>query len=153
MARLSGLEWERLSPRGFLDLLLPAFSTAAEGVSHFIYLTLQAVKDRAVSLLELEVQAEVDKFATALLHLWRQGERHHSSELRRRLFERVSYRRELSSEARERYSLANRLARGYASFLERRFILRGCIEGLLRELRCSYRLPSVAKFAHLAQAA
>ncbi|MFN7133185.1 MAG: hypothetical protein ACK4N5_13990, partial [Myxococcales bacterium] len=53
-----------------MSALLPAFTTAVEGVSHFVYLTLQALRDRAVSMLELEVQAEIDKFATSALHLW-----------------------------------------------------------------------------------
>lgn len=149
MARLPALG--RQGARNFLDGLLPAFSAAAEGVSHFVYLTLQAVRERAVSLLELEVQAEVDKFATAVLHLWKHGERRQSTELRGRLFDRVGYRGDLSPEERDRYGLANRLARGYAAFLESRFVLPGGLEGLLRELRHSYRLCAVDKLAHLGQ--
>ncbi|MBI5549797.1 MAG: hypothetical protein HY901_38415 [Deltaproteobacteria bacterium] len=135
----------------FLDRLLPAFAIAAEGVSHFLYLMLQATRDRAVSLLELEAQAEVDKFATGVLHLWKHGERRHCSELRSRLFDRIGYRAELSGEEHARYAFANHMARGYAAFLESRFILTGCLEGLLAELRRSYRLRAGAKYAHLAR--
>ena len=42
------------------------YCTALEGVSHFHYLTWSADCDRRVSLLELELQAEVDKYASAL---------------------------------------------------------------------------------------
>jgi hypothetical protein len=140
-----------LSGPGFLDWLLPAFATAAEGVSHFVYLSLRAVRDRTVSLLELEVQAEVDKFATSLLHLWKEGERRRSTELRGRLFDAVGFRKDLDDDERARYALANRLARGYASSLESRFVVEGHLEGLLRELRLSYRLSSGDKFAHLAR--
>lgn len=135
----------------FLGEILPAFATAAEGVSHFVYLTVHAMRDRAVSLLELEAQAEVDKFATGVLHLWKHGERRRCAELRERLFDRVSYRADLSAEERHRYGFANRLARGYSRFLESRFVLAGYLEGLLAELRRTYRLPSDDKFAHLVQ--
>jgi hypothetical protein len=41
----------------------------AEGVSHFVYLS-SAMLERSVSLLELEAQAEVDKFAICGLLRW-----------------------------------------------------------------------------------
>ena len=49
---------ERLHGGNVADCL-----TALEGVSHFVYLVWNASHDRAVSLLELETQAEVDKYA------------------------------------------------------------------------------------------
>ncbi len=148
--RLPGAGEIAVGPRAFLDGLLPAFATAAEGVSHFVYLTLQALRERAVSLLELEVQAEVDKFAIALLHLWKQGERRRSSELRARLFDRVGYRADLRSDERDRYRHANRLGRCYAAFLEARFVLAGALERLLSELRFAYRLSGAEKLAYFA---
>src|SRR6201986_3691125 len=39
--------------------------TALEGVSHFLYLAWNAGHDRPVSLLELEMQAEVDKYVVS----------------------------------------------------------------------------------------
>ncbi len=143
-------ELSRDAPGTFLGELLPAFAAAAEGVSHFVYLTVHALGDRRVSLLELEAQAEVDKFATGVLHLWRHGERSRSGQLRERLFHRVGYRADLTDDERQRYGFANQLARGYARFLETRFVLSGALEGLLRELRRTWRLPREAKFARLA---
>lgn len=129
---------------------LPHVACAAEGVSHFVYLATRAGADRPVSLLELEVQAEVDKFALLLLHLWRRGLRRLSGALRRRLFERVGYRAWLGEEALERYRTANRLGGGYARWLEGRFVEEADVEGLLRELRASYRLGGGEKLGHLA---
>jgi len=129
--------------------LLGALACAAEGLSHFVYLCTRAAAGRPVSLLELEVQAEVDKFALLLLHLWRRGLRRLSPALRRRLFDRVRYRAHLGPEELSRYREANRLASGYARWLERRFVARGDAEGLFRELRRTYRRGGGEKLGYL----
>ncbi len=136
-------------PRLIRRPTLTSLACAAEGVSHFVYLVTRAAAGRPVSLLELEVQAEVDKFALLLLHLWRRRLRRTSRALRGRLFERITFRPELDDAARERYVTANRLAGAYARWLEGRFVAPSNIEGLLRELRAIYRLGGVEKFAHL----
>jgi hypothetical protein len=138
---------------GLLDGMLPAFTTAAEGVSHYLYFAGCARQMRTVSKLELEVQAEVDKFAIAFLHLWRVGERARSGELIHRLFERVSYRPSLDSDERDRYRTANRLSRGYCRYLSKSFCIEGKLEGLLAELRHSYRLSAQTKYARFSDAA
>ena len=135
----------RLTARGALSKM----ACAAEGVSHFVYLATRAAAGRPVSLLELEVQAEVDKFALLLLHLWRRGLRRMSPALRRRLFERVRYHAHLETEALHRYREANRLGGGYARWLEGRYVEDADIEGLLRELRTTYRLGGGEKIAYL----
>ncbi len=128
---------------------LGALACAAEGVSHFVYLATRAQAGRPVSLLELEVQAEVDKFALLVLHLWRRGLRRMSPALRRRLFERVRYRAHLGAEELERYHTANRLGGAYARWLEDRYVDEADIDGLLRELRASYRLGGGEKIGYL----
>jgi hypothetical protein len=59
---------ERLMARCPLRTLgddnLADYCTALEGVSHFHYLVWSAVRARRVSLLELELQGEVDKYAS-----------------------------------------------------------------------------------------
>lgn len=135
----------RLVARGTLRHL----ACAAEGVSHFVYLASRAAAGRPVSLLELEVQAEVDKFALLLLHLWRRGLRRVSPSLRRRLFERVGYRAHLGSDELSRYREANRLGGGYARWLEGRYVSEADLDGLLRELRRSYRLGAGEKLGYL----
>ncbi len=61
---------------------LAGFCQAAEGVSHFLYLHHRAQASRPVSLLELEAQAELDKYLSVLLQLWASGRRAASTELR-----------------------------------------------------------------------
>jgi hypothetical protein len=128
---------------------LSQVACAAEGVSHFVYLAVRAAADRPVSLLELEVQAEVDKFALLLLHLWRRGLRRFSPVLRSRLYERVRFHAHLDAEELERYRLANRLGGGYARWLEDRYVDGADVEGLVRELRASYRLGAGEKLGYL----
>jgi hypothetical protein len=129
--------------------VLGRLTCAAEGVSHFVYLATRAAAGRPVSLLELEVQAEVDKFALLLLHLWRRGLRRMSAALRRRLFERVAYREHLRPDEVERYRTANALAAGYARWLEGRYVDQADIDGLLRELRATYRRGAGEKLGYL----
>jgi hypothetical protein len=128
---------------------LPQLACAAEGVSHFVYLAVRAAADRPVSLLELEVQAEVDKFALLLLHLWRRGLRRLSPALRSRLYRRVRFHAHLDAEELERYRLANHLGGGYARWLEDRYVEGADVEGLVRELRASYRLGAGEKLGYL----
>ncbi len=136
-------------PRLVARAALARLACAAEGVSHFVYLATRAAQGRQVSLLELEVQAEVDKFALLLLHLWRRGLRRTSPALRRRLFERIRYHAHLGAEELQRYREANRLGGGYARWLEERFVGDADIDGLLRELRRTYRRGGGDKIAYL----
>jgi len=136
-------------PRLTARAALRDVACAAEGVSHFVYLATRAAAGRSVSLLELEVQAEVDKFALLLLHLWRRGLRRMSAALRLRLFERVRYHAWLAAEERARYEEANRLGGGYSRWLEGRFVEDADIEGLLRELRRTYRRAGGEKLSYL----
>jgi hypothetical protein len=135
----------RLTARGALREV----ACAAEGISHFVYLATRAAAGHRVSLLELEVQAEVDKFALLVLHLWRRGLRRMSPALRARLFHRVRFHAWLGAEEVERYEEANRLGGGYARWLEERFVEGADIDGLLRELRRTYRRGGGEKLSYL----
>ncbi|MFL5356515.1 hypothetical protein [Archangium sp.] len=133
-----------------LELELDGFCQLAEGVSHFVYVAHTAVHGRTVSLLELEAQAEVDKFALCLLHRWGEGVGAWAEELRGRLFDRVSYRERLSEAERWRYEEANRLSRNFCSRLMGHVAGRR-LERLLSDLRYAYRLGAEAKLRHFAQ--
>ena len=133
-----------------LERELEGYCQLAEGVSHFLYLAHTATQERTVSLLELEAQAEVDKFALCLLHRWGAGVRGWAEELRFRLFDRVSYRQRLSEEERWRYQEANRLSRNFCSRLMGHVAARR-LERLLSDLRYAYRLGAEAKLRHFAQ--
>ena len=128
---------------------LSPLAQVVEGVSHFVFLASRAAQGRPVSLLELEAQAEVDKFALLLLARWRLDRRRRSRALRRRLFEGVRYLDHLDGAELARYREANRLGAGYARFLEGRYVDGADVEGLLRELRRSYRLGAGEKLGYL----
>ncbi len=149
IAAAAGADPHDPRPRLTARAALATLSCATEGVSHFVYVATRAAAGRPVSLLELEVQAEVDKFALLLLHLWRRGLRRMSAALRRRLFERVSFHGWLGPEELDRYRVANRLGGGYARWLEGRFVDDADVDGLLRELRRTYRRGGGEKIAYL----
>src|SRR6185436_2609568 len=68
---------------------LADYLTVAEGVSHFVYVAWNAGHDKPVTLLELELQAEVDKYVLGAWLLRQQGEGRFPRELHRALFERA----------------------------------------------------------------
>jgi hypothetical protein len=123
------------------DENLQDFCTALEGVSHFHYLVWSLGRGRDVSLLELELQAEVDKYASALTLLTRQQDGEYPRTLHARLFDRVSYLPQLGDDERQRYEAANRHAARYCRGLDARFLRsRACRpEAWLSELRRFFR--------------
>ena len=140
-------------PRARLDDdNLPDFLLALEGVSHFVYLATRARVERRVSAVELELQAEVDKWAVALLVCWDQRGAP-PSELRERLFGRVHYLPDLSAEERSRYQLANEAANEYTGRLEARFVRRGKVEEMMGELRRFYQEGLSGKLDRIARRA
>jgi hypothetical protein len=104
------------------DHNLPDYCTALEGVSHFHYLAWSAQQSRQVSLLELEVQAEVDKYAGALYLLTRQGAGRFPASLHARLFDRVKFAPGLPADGLQRYREAHRCAARFCRWLEERFL-------------------------------
>ncbi len=124
-----------------------------EGVSHFHYVTWSAGCDRRVSLLELELQAEVDKYASALSLLLAQREGRFPGELFQRLFEGCRLLPHLTGAERARYVEAHRCAARFCERLETRFLRRRQARpaALLAELRSFYRLGSHAKLRHALQ--
>jgi hypothetical protein len=132
----------RLDDENFTD-----FCLAVEGVSHFIYMALRAAQSRPVSQLELELQAEVDKFACCFLVAGT------AASLRRRLYGDVAYADDLDADERERYRTANREAGRYATALERHFGARERTAALFTELRRFYRMDLPEKLGRIAQLA
>ena len=129
---------------------LADYCTALEGVSHFVYSTWRLHRDLPVSLLELETQAEVDKYAVTVFLLADQHGGDYPAQVHARLFDRVSFDTRLEPDQYHRYRTAHRCAAHYCRRLERRFVSRGQarIEALVRELRKFYRLGSAAKLKH-----
>ncbi|MCB1739357.1 MAG: hypothetical protein KDK91_03245 [Gammaproteobacteria bacterium] len=127
---------------------LSGYCTALEGVSHFVYVAHNARYSRAVSLLELELQAEIDKYVSSVFLLGRQGLGRVPRGMVDALFGAPEFDDSLDSTQRARYEQANRYAERYCSQLERRF-LSGGKAGLLNELRRFYRLTQRQKISHI----
>ena len=128
------------------------FLIALEGVSHFHYLVWSLARGRNVSLLELELQAEVDKYATAVALMTRQQAGRFPGALHARLFHAVSFLPQLDEISRHRYQEANRHAARFCRSLEERFlrVRRQRPELWLAELRRFFRRGHQEKIRQLA---
>ncbi|HEY8079102.1 MAG TPA: hypothetical protein VIF62_33450, partial [Labilithrix sp.] len=136
-----GLELRlRLPQLGGGDALDP-ICQIIEGVSHFVYLADRASRDRATTQLELELQAEVDKYVVLAASL--DGfDATSSRRLRDRLYEDVAYAHGADTVEGERYRIANERARRFTGRLERDYISRARYGELRAELR---------RFFHMSQ--
>ncbi|MCP1726780.1 hypothetical protein J2T60_000745 [Natronospira proteinivora] len=127
---------------------LTDFWMALEGVSHFVYLGHNARYDRPVSRLEMELQAEVDKFVLANLFLARQQGHSPGKRLHRALFHQPHFHSQLSHEEARRYVRASRYAGRYCQHLIHGMRRPG--RGpLSRELRRFYRLHRHRKLEYI----
>ncbi len=115
-----------------------------EGVSHFVYLTQRVTQERPTTQLELEVQAEVDKYVILAGHLPKFGAVQ-SEKLRERLYELVRYGDEEATLHGERYRYANEVAHRYVRRLEGEYIEPQRFLELRAELRSFYRMGQEAK--------
>jgi len=128
--------------------------TALEGVSHFLYLAWNAGHDKPVSLLELEMQAEVDKYVASYWLLRRQFPGRFPAELRRVLFARTRVDPRVAAERAQLYREASRYAERFCGRLEQSLARaqgypgQGSRDGaVLAELRRFYRLTHARKCA------
>jgi hypothetical protein len=131
---------------------LDAYCRLAEGVSHFLYLVHSAALGRRLSILEVEAQGEVDKFASVALHLWPPLDGPAVLDLHRRLFAASRLRPGLGATERFRYTEANRLGANFAARLVSDCAARR-LDRVLGALRHAYRLGAEAKLQHLGRAA
>ncbi len=81
----------------------------AEGVSHFVYVANRARQELPSTQLELELQAEVDKFVLLVLEQ-QPYDRGEAFEVHSRLYERVRFLHDVGTEQGARYRTANDLA-------------------------------------------
>jgi hypothetical protein len=129
--------------------------TALEGVSHFLYLAWNAGHDRPVSLLELEMQAEIDKYVVSYWLMREQLPGRFPSELLSLLFERTRIDPRLARGREAMYRDASRYAEKFCRRLEQSLRdARGDSGGeVLAELRRFYRLTNSRKRAHIERSA
>ena len=146
---------ERLSRRDPFAALtehnLADYLTVAEGVSHFVYVAWNAGFDKPVTLLELELQAEVDKYVLGAWLLREQGNGRFPRELHRALFERTRIDPAAAGGRARLYHTAScyagRFCRRVAASLARG--TRGATRELLTELRRFYRWGNARKLRHI----
>jgi hypothetical protein len=143
---------ERLAQSDPLEKLdadnLEDFWTAFEGVSHFTYYAWNAQLEKSVTLLEMELQAEVDKYVATTLLLLRQGRRQ-PRELHHWLFELPRLDERLEGDELDRYRSANRYAGKYCRKLAPAIARGAADEATRAELRRFYRLSQASKIEHI----
>lgn len=103
------LEIEVIAPELPEPPNLDGYCQLIEGVSHFVYLAERARTGLQTTQLELELQAEVDKFVVLAL-LREPFDIAHARRLHRRLYERVAFLHPRGTVEGDRYRLANDLA-------------------------------------------
>jgi hypothetical protein len=130
---------------------LNEFLIALEGVSHFHYVVWHAMHARPVTQLELEIQAEVDKFVTAMMTLDEQGTEAPPDAVHDVLFRWVSFDTSADAVSEQRYREANHYAGKYCRGLLRRFPARHRTPTFVNELRRFYRLPQNDKIRLIEQ--
>ena len=120
------------------------FWAVLEGVSHFLYVVQRASGKRTFSLLELELQAEVDKYIGSVYLARQQENRILGRNLHRLLFDATDFENELNESTRKRYQDANYYASRYCWQLQQSYF-NGAGAKVVQELRHFYRLPHQAK--------
>lgn len=122
---------------------LDAVCALVEGVSHAVCLLWHAQHGRSVRPLDLELQAEIDKYLLLSRDLAVEGELHAA------LFDDVAYHAPPESALGARYRSANGSAARYCRYLERCYRGRGGERPLAAELARFYRLSGHAKIRRI----
>ncbi|MDX2052987.1 MAG: hypothetical protein SFV15_11380 [Polyangiaceae bacterium] len=112
-----------------------------EGVSHFVYIAERARMELPATQLELELQAEVDKFV--YLGLGMTASPHERSTLRTRLYEEVRYLHPQGTELGDRYRMATAVAARFVARLDERLDK----ASVQRHLRRFYRAGQTEKLS------
>lgn len=127
-----------------MPLALDGVCQLIEGVSHFVYIAERAQAGRPTTQLELEIQAEVDKYVVlaAATHVRDVAK---SASLRARLYDRVSFVHAAESEPGDRYRVANDVAKRFTRRLERDYLARWRIGEMQEALRAFFRMGQAEK--------
>jgi hypothetical protein len=118
-----------------------------EGISHFNCVVWKAAQDRTVTLLELELQAEIDKFVSTMLLAIDQADTSLLSGMHGWLFDNVRFHDGLDDEQLQRYRSANDYAARYCHRIRQQLIDDNSLA--LSDLRHFYRLQLSDKISHI----
>jgi len=132
--------FNQLTPSNVSD-----FCIMIEGISHFVYYLHKSSLKYPVTQLELELQAEIDKFIMLSLLV---ETNHPQHELLDMLFENYYIHDNLSEEEKQRYNTASDLARKYC-FMLSQHLKKADLEKLYKEIRWFYPLNQSQKIDHI----
>ena len=118
-----------------------------EGISHFNCVVWKAGQDRTVTLLELDLQGEIDKFVSTMLLAIEQADTDMLNCMHSWLFDNVRFHDGLDDEQLHRYRSANDYAARYCHRLRQQLIDNNPL--VLSELRYFYRLQLSDKISHI----
>ncbi len=127
---------------------LDELCTVVEGASHALCLLWHAHHERQVRPVDLELQAEIDKY---LILTERYACKDDRRQLHKQLFCNSNLVSQQRTELRHRYRTASKLASKYCHWLDARFVNPDRPEALQQELARFYRLSGNAKFEHIRQ--
>jgi hypothetical protein len=144
-----------------IEVLAPPISDASEpdldtlcqlieGVSHFVYVAERARRRLPATQLELELQAEIDKYVWLVLRTGTDAEG--ARRMHARLYERVQFCHAAGTEHGDRYRLANDLAARFVRRLEVNYVAKGRMLELRDALHRFYGMGQADKL-QLARAA
>jgi hypothetical protein len=123
-ARDGGLEIEVRTPPLSSPHRLDGLCQIIEGVSHFVYVADRARRELPATQLELELQAEIDKYM--LLVLSKEAfDPELARQLHAQLYERVRFAHPEGTELGDRYRFANDLAARFVRRLEVVYVEKG----------------------------
>jgi hypothetical protein len=127
------------------------FWTALEGVSHFSCLMWNAGHTRGISLLDLELQAEVDKYITSFWLLRAQDPSHRPRELHHTLFMCTHVNQDLPPARQRIYATATRYAARFCGALQASLLSSRPAQrrAAIAALRRFYRLTSMGKLRYI----
>jgi len=123
-------------PHDFSLQVFPRVSLLVEEISHFHFYCVNASQQRKISALEMEVQAEVDKFAFAVDCLEELNQKNFEDQIFGLLFDELHLGSWVKEDEKARYQEAHRIARAFCRKLLRSS---GDRAAMIQEY---YRLPS-----------
>lgn len=128
---------------------LSDFCILIEGISHFVYYLWKAHKEIPITQLEMELQAEIDKFLMLFFYLRSDNQNMSSESFFKALFEDFQLFAELSEQEKERYQTASDLACRYCYQLQQKYQNNQEITQMLEEIRAFYKWSQSAKIKHI----
>ncbi len=143
---------ENLEKNNPLELLsqknIADFCTMIEGISHFVYYVHKSCLQCEITQLEMELQAEIDKFV--LLSLIIQKDQNQIYNILDLLFENYELHEDLTPTQIERYHTASNLAHRYCHELSKTMRSNNSLE-LLKKIRQFYPLSQEQKIRQILQ--